>query len=206
MNKLITVMMLVLLWAIPAMAENPYLKPNLSWVSVSGTIESVTRDSFLLDFGEGVITVEMDDGDRDADAYKLLAGDKVTVSGMIDDDLFETKTIEASSVYVEKLGTTFYASALDEEDAYVTVANPLIVISETVLQGTVSSVGDEEFVLNTGPRSVTVEVDAMPYNPLDKEGFQRIEAGDRVSVTGRMDYDFLEGRELVAESVVTLKG
>lgn len=42
------------------------------------------------------------------------------------------------------------------------------------------------------------------YNPLDSEGFQQIQVGDRVSVGGTIDYDFLEGRELVASSIVTL--
>lgn len=46
-------------------------------------------------YGNGSITVEMDDGDRDADAYSLDEGDNVTVYGMIDDDLFESATIEA---------------------------------------------------------------------------------------------------------------
>jgi hypothetical protein len=44
----------------------------------------------------------------------------------------------------------------------------------------------------------------MPYNPLDDKGYQKIEVGDVVSVSGNMDDDFLEGRELVAESIVTI--
>lgn len=193
-------------YASPTSAENPYLKPNNSWISISGTVKSVSPDSFRLDYGKGMIQVEMDDGDRDADAYKLLAGDKVTVTGFIDDDLFETTKIEAGSVYVEKLGTTFYASAVDEEDFYyIDPAPAYVVVSNTLLQGTVTDVGSEEFTVNTGKRKVTVEVDAMPYNPLDKIGYQKIQKGDRVSVSGRMDYDFFEGRELVADSIVTLE-
>ena len=46
----------------------------------------------------------------------------------------------------------------------------------------------------------------MPYDPLDEDGYQQIEVGDRVSVTGRVDEDLFEGRELVADSVVTLTG
>ncbi len=42
----------------------------------------------------------MDDWDDDADAYALLEGDEVTVSGRIDDNLYEIRTIEASRVYV----------------------------------------------------------------------------------------------------------
>jgi hypothetical protein len=44
----------------------------------------------------------------------------------------------------------------------------------------------------------------MPYNPLDDEGYQKVDVGDRVSVTGTMDYDLFEGRELVADSLVIL--
>jgi len=192
--------------AAPAMAENPELVPDDSWVTVDGTVESVEADSFMLDYGEGMITVEMDDGDRDADAYKLLAGDKVTVTGMIDDDFYERRTIEASSVYVEKLGTYFYASAMDEEDAFISVYPSPVVVSDTTLQGTVTEiVGSEEFLLDTGLRQVTVEVDALPYNPLDDVGFQKVEPGDYVSVSGRMDNDLFEGREFKAVSLVTIE-
>ena len=102
--------------ATQAAEPNPYMRADGTWISISGEVTDVMPDRFVLDYGESVITVEMDDGDRDADAYKLLEGDKVTVNGMIDDDFYETTTIEAESVYVEKLGTYFYASAVDEED------------------------------------------------------------------------------------------
>ena len=194
----------VALLALPAAAEDPMTKPDDTWISLSGTVKSVTADAFVLDYGEGAITVEMDDGDRDADGYKLVAGDKVTVNGLIDDDLYETRTIEASSVYVEKLGTYFYASAADEEDVLVTVTTPLV-ISQLTVQGKVTAVtGTEEFVIDTGLRSLTVEVDEMPYNPLDDEGYQKIEVGDVVSVTGEIDDDVFEGRELVADSIITI--
>ena len=186
-------------------AEDPYMQPDDTWISLSGTVDSVTTDSFTLDYGEGIVTVEMDDGDRDADAYKLVEGDKVTVTGKVDDDFYETTTIEAGSVYVENLGTWFYASAVDEEDTFVTVTSP-IVVGETVVQGIVTEVRGEEFVIDTGLRQLTVEVEEMLYNPLDDEGYQKIEVGDRVSVTGTMDSDLFEGRELVAETVVTLEG
>lgn len=196
----------LLLVVAPAMAEQPYAKADDAWISISGTVDEVGPNTFNLDYGDGEIIVEMDDGDRDADAYKLMEGDEVTVNGRIDDDLFETRTIEASSVYVEKLDTYFYASSVDEEDAattFVTYWSP-VVISKTVLQGTVTDVDDEEFTLNTGARRITVEVEEMPYDPLDEDGYQRIQIGDRVSVTGMIDYDLFEGREMVAESIVEI--
>jgi len=184
----------------------PYAQADATWISIDGTVDSVTADSFVLDYGPGLITVEMDDGDRDADGYKLAKGDKVRVSGMIDDDLFETRTIEASSVYVENLGTYFYASTIDEEDTFVTYFDP-VTVGKTVVQGTVTDVDEEEFVLNTGMRLLRVEVEEMPYNPLDDIGYQKVRVDDRVSVVGDMDFDFFEiegRRELVADSVVIL--
>jgi len=191
-----------------AMAAAPKTAPDDSWISVSGTVTSVEADSFILDYGKDTITVEMDDGDRDADGYKLQFGDKVTVSGKIDDDFFEQRTIEASSVYVENLNTTFYASAIDEEDLAATgpaIITTPVYVSEAIVEGTITRIaGDEEFVISTGTGQLMVETDALPYDPLDNTGYQQLDVGDRVSVSGRMDYDFIEGREFVAESIVTL--
>ena len=197
---------LALAGASVAWAADPMTAPDDSWISVSGNVESVSADAFVLDYGDGLMTVEMDDGDRDADGYKLISGDEVTVTGRIDDDLFEARTLEASSVYVENIGTTFFASAVDEEaikDVIVTVSTP-VVISATTVQGIVTEVNAEEFMVDTGLRQVRVEVEEMSYNPLDDEGYQKIEVGDLVSVTGQIDDDLFEGRELVADSVVTL--
>ncbi len=197
---------LLLMFGASAAAEkNPYAKPDDSWISLKGTVENVTADSFTLDYGKGIITVEMDDGDRDGDAYKLLKGDKVTVAGLIDDDFFEMKKIEAGSVHVHKLDTTFYASAMDEEDNVVTVISA-VDVPATLVQGTVTDVDaqKDEFTLGVGDRKFTVEVDTMPYDPLDDEGYQKISEGDRVSVTAYMYYDLLTGRTLAANSIVTL--
>ena len=103
------------LLATPVIAENPYAKDDNSWISINGEVTSVSADEFELDYGDGTITVEMDDGDRDADGYKLLRGDEVRVSGLIEDSFFETTTIDASSVYVKNIDTYFYASAIDDE-------------------------------------------------------------------------------------------
>jgi uncharacterized protein YdeI (BOF family) len=189
----------------PSFAEDPYAKADDTWISISGTVDQVRPDTFVLDYGDGMITVEMDDGDRDADAYKLMKGDKVTVNGLVDDDFFEKTTIEASSVYVENLGTYFYASAVDEEDTFVTSWSP-VEVSRTVVQGTVTDVDAlaGELTLHTGSRAIQVEVDDMTYDPLDDEGYQKIEVGDRISVSGSMDSDLFEGRELVADSILTL--
>ncbi len=44
----------------------------------------------------------------------------------------------------------------------------------------------------------------MSYNPLDDDGYQKIDVGDRVSVTGEIDKDLFESHKLDADSFVTL--
>ena len=189
-----------------AAEPNPYTRADDTLISISGTVDSVEPNSFMLDYGDGLVRVEMDDGDRDADAYKLLKGDKVTVSGIVDDDFFETTTIEAGTVYVENLGTTFFSSAVDEEDyeAFDPSAVPPIVVSQTVVRGTVSKVEGDEFLVDTGLRMIRVDTESMTYDPLDDEGYLKIGKGDRVKVIGRMDTDLFEGRELKADAIVKL--
>lgn len=183
---------------------DPFSKPDDTWISIDGTVTSVGPDSFWLDYGDGTIVVEMDDRDREAEAYQLIDGDKVTVNGVIDDDFFESRTIEASSVFVEKLNTYFFASAVDEEDRIASVIAP-VTPSRSSIRGTVTDIDINEFTLDTGPRQVSVEIDELGYNPLDDEGYLNIDVGDRVSVTGRFIQDFLEGRQLKAETLTELR-
>ncbi|MDX1695428.1 MAG: hypothetical protein R3208_16820, partial [Ketobacteraceae bacterium] len=140
---------------------NPYLMPDDTWITISGTVDTVSADSFTLDYGDGAVIVEFDDGDRDADAYKFIDGDKVTVSGKIDDGLFEATTIEASSVFVESINTTFFASPVDEESVQtlVTAVSIPVIPAATTLQGKVTKVKDDSFQIDTGDKKVMVSVE-----------------------------------------------
>lgn len=190
--------------------NDPYAKADDSWISISGTVVTPNDDSFTLDYGEGIVQVEMDDWDTYGDAYRLMDDDKVTVYGEIDDDLFELDTIEAGSVYVEDMNTYFYASSADEEGQeyaryFWTMPTPMELNKATV-RGTVSSVDREgrQFTIDTARQQITVETGLIGYNPLDDLGYQQIDRGDRVSATGDFDHDFLEGRVFEAETVITL--
>jgi uncharacterized protein YdeI (BOF family) len=185
--------------------SNPYIRADNTWISIDGTVESVLADSFSLDYGPGTITVEMDDRDRDAEGYKLMSGDKVRVSGRVDKQLFADTSIEASSVYVENLGTYFFASSADEEDRALTNTWPLQVASVT-LRGTVKDVNENSFTVSSTGGEIKVETDRLPYDPLDSAGYQRIEPGDFVMVSGDMDTEFFDAqRELEARHVVVLR-
>jgi hypothetical protein len=84
------------------------------------------------------------------------------------------------------------------------IINVPAAISSTVVQGTVTSVDDSEFKIDAGASDIQVDVKDMAYDPLDDKGYQKIEVGDRVKVTGDVEGAFLEGYELVADSVVKL--
>lgn len=189
-----------------AFAQNIAAKPDGSWITLKGVVASAADDFFVLDYGEGLVTVEMDDWDWYEEGKNIIEGDEVTVYGRVDDDLYETATIEASSVYVEDLNTYFYASAADEEELinYTVISTPVVVDVTMELTGTVTDVDGREFTLDTGRREVTVDTSTMPYNPMDDEGYQRIREGDLVKVSGDIDYDLFEGREIMADTIITL--
>ena len=196
--------------AAPAPAKdspNPYLKADQTWINISGTAVDIKPDRFTLDYGKGTIPVEMDDWDRYDETSGINEGDKVTVYGEIDDDFFEIRSIEASSVYVEDLGTYFYASSADEEYDYpynYWGSNTPIEIGKTIVRGTVTSTSGREFTINTGLRKMKIDTLGMMYNPMDDKGYNQIDEGDYVSVAGDLNYTFWEKKELEADSIVTL--
>jgi hypothetical protein len=196
-------------FAFPAWAGSPHSKANNSWITVSGTVKSPSADAFMLDYGRGQITVEMDDWDWYREGYKLVDGDEVTVHGRIDADMFEKRTIEAGSVYVKDHSTFFYASSSDEEDAMFTTAfysSMPLSMGETRATGEVISIDGRTMLVDAGSTRVRVDTSKLPYNPLDDEGFQRIGVGDRVIVSGDLTPAFFTPRrQLEADIVITLE-
>lgn len=203
-NTLLATALTIGLMPLAQAKPDPYAKPDRSWISLSGEVSTVTPDTFLLDYGEGAVTVEMDDFDNDADAYHLVKGDDVTVYGRVDDDTFETTTIEASSVWVSGLNTYFYASSADEEDLPPEVTFSYT-DSDLQVTGTVETIEGREFTIDTGTREMRADTAELGYNPFDDEGYQKIAVGDRVSITGDLDKDWWERRELMTDSILTLK-
>lgn len=67
-----------------------------------------------------------------------------------------------------------------------------------------TSKDDDSFTLDTGARELTVETDRMVYDPLDDEGYQKIEKGDIVSVTGNLDSGLFGEQQVEASAITTL--
>lgn len=199
------------LFSVPVLADSPTSKPNESWISVNGTVVDTSDDSFQLDYGEGLITVEVDDWDWYGEGAVLLNGDQVSVLGRVDDDLYEKRTIEASSVYVTGIGTYFDASAADEEQIDPMISSqlstnpPIGEGSWITLTGRVQNVDGRELTVDSGGTAIIVDTSAMSYNPLDEVGFQQIEAGDFVSVSGTLEVELFDGNQLEAESITSIE-
>ena len=186
---------------------------NDSPITITGVVVEDANDGFTLQYGDGQnIEIEMDDWDWTDESDPIEKGDRVTVYGDIDHDLFETRKIEAGSVYSHSRSAYYFASDEDEEDVYTSYTYaPLTVDIENApddglvsLKGTVKDIDDREFTLVTSTGTITIATDEMDYNPLDNEGYQQIKAGDVVYVTGEMDLDFFEDKEIDAQQIVTL--
>lgn len=187
---------------LPNTNEAAVTAPDDTFISLRGTIVDARDDSFSLDYGTGTILVEMDDFRFDPDGRPLLENDQVIVYGYVDDDFYESRSIEASSVYVKNLGTQFYANGVDEEDF------PVVSVQEysprIEMTGEVRQIDGREFQLDTAAGIISVDTQPMYYNPLDDEGFQKLQAGDRVRVSGRLDHELFDGLTLDAEYIVSL--
>ena len=71
--------------------------------------------------------------------------------------------------------------------------------------GEVAAVDEGRFQLRVGTGSMTVDTARMTYDPLDDEGYQQIDRGDRVEVHGYLDEGFFDQREVEAIIVTTLR-
>lgn len=191
-----------------ALASPPYLDPDSSWITLSGEVSSTADESFTLDYGDGNVTVTMEDWEWYDNNGTVLEDDNVTVYGKVNDETYEKTTIDASSIFVEGLGTYFYASGEDEEsfeDIDIAPSVPVIVGALSVT-GTITEVDGREFKIDSGLREVTVDTSSMDYNPMDESRFKTLQEGDLITVTGDINtgVGIFSNQELMAEHVMTL--
>jgi uncharacterized protein YdeI (BOF family) len=194
------------LTATPTAAEEAVEASNGEWLSLSGSVVSRAPESFVLDYGDDTITVEMDDYDW-YNENAVTVGDEVIVTGRMDADFWENRKIEADSVFVGSRNAMYFASAADEEGTLLPILtfDPLTAGESVSLTGTVSSIVGDEMHLDAGLLEYTVDAGELGYDPFDSDGAQRIAVGDRVSVYGRMDSaDLFDRREIDALSITEL--
>lgn len=203
-HKLRLIFLIFAVFGLAAYANTVVPDKDGSWVQLSGKVTHTSDDSFMLKYGSNQIQVEMDDWDWYPEGRLLLKGDQVTVHGRVDNDLFETKSIEASSVYVKGLNTFYYADSADEESWRY----PLLALppdgSWIEVNGIVKEINGREFTLNTGWKTLAIDTTHLGYNPLDNKGPQKVEKGDYVRVSGSVDDNVFKQKEIIASSIITL--
>lgn len=190
--------------ALPLQADTVKNKVDGSWVSLTGKVVSHTPKAFTLDYGKGTILVETDDWDSLGDGWAISESDKVTVYGRVDDGFYESKTIEAGSVYITDTNTMVTAPSTADEEGIVTYTYFNVPADYNFqIAGTVTSVNGREFTVDTGKRKMTVDTIEMSYNPLDDIGIQQIDKGDFVSVSGDLDVNIFDNNEITAQTIVS---
>lgn len=173
------------------------------WIRLDGEVVSSTPgspESFVLDYGASNITVEADDWDWAADGIALVPGDIVSVTGRVDEGLFNTETIEAGAIYVRNLNTVFYANAADEEE-FGLAAAPMRPFTDGVdYTGWVTGKSESSFTLGAGPTKITVNTDNLDSS-YKSSG---VDTGDRVYVWGDLTLSPEGDSQLTAEGLLEL--
>lgn len=190
----------------PAMALDPFMAPDEKSVSMSGTVASASRDSFIFDYGGGFVTVAMDDEDVGDETGQLQKGDHVTVYGEIDDDPMQATRVLASAVYVHERDVWYVAGAPEPGVLQKDGTKPPAIPKEAEdgvsvrISGTVAGVGGELITLSTGSGRIDVDTTAagtIPGPPLKK--------GDVIEVRGTLDGRFVEERVLRAKEIESIR-
>lgn len=183
-----------------------YIEGKYGYVTISGTVSKILdSDRFVLDYGNGVTQVDYDDAlhelFRKIDR-KIKVGDKVTVTGKLDNNWFAKREILISSiVHIADDYILLYkrpAAAGEEVPAIVGVAKPSLFLNgQVALTGIVSGgIYNGSFTLRY--EDGAIQVDASSIKIPDSN---RIVKGDVVTVYGKIDNSFFKERAITAETV-----
>lgn len=180
---------------------------NDSYVALSGTVGEITDgDEFMLNTASGSITVDTNDewpGLFKSDVGRILStGDKVTVTGRIDENLFTQKELEAYSLSHEgESFTTYYYNTNANDYDYSYNSYDIDYDDDTTrLSGVVTKInGDNTVILNYTGGSIQVDLSetAIPDTDL-------LRLGDRITVYGEVDNDWFTKKEFEASRVTKI--
>ncbi len=173
---------------------------DADWISNTGEVNAITSEYFALDINNINILVKMPNWDQFKNMKYINIGDRVTVSGPLDNSFNERNTITAFRVFSHSRDSYYYADSNNEEgyfhayDAHVTFSIP----DGTwfILSGNVSSLNGREFTLDTGQYTVIIDTDEMGYNPMDDKNTKKVKIGDHLRITGHLDVDLFEKNEI----------
>ncbi len=108
---------------------------------------------------------------------------------------------------VEHAAGSRSTSAADDEDEpeFVIVSYGYVYPLAHAEGAEVRSIDGRELMLQSDEPELQADTGDLGYDPRDDEGYQRLEVGDRVRVTGDFDVGLFERSELQPPSIVTLE-
>ena len=181
------------------------------YITVSGKVTKASGKNFHLESKGQKMEVTMNNNFDmwTSDGLKIRQGDKIVVTGRVDNDLLDKKTLNASSVYVKNLNSYFYGDSSD--NSYTPVLSSSYMAIEDLpenssvdITGKVTNISGREFTVDTGLRKVQVDTADMLYNPMDSTGLTQVKKGDRVQISGLVDNKYLDEKELSASYIIEL--
>lgn len=192
---------LIVLPASFLMAQDVKKTEENSWISLNGTVVAKDKTGFEIDYGSGLIRVQMNNWQWYNADHPIQLGDNVRVNGLVEDDQGEKPIVEADSIFIKDLNTYIFREGAND------IFQPAIDQERVFqLQGTIVGTNNRRFTMNLGSRKVIIDTTELPYNPLDDKGYQQLKVGDTVQVTGELKKDNapFNTNAVMANTVTTL--
>lgn len=190
-----------------AQAANQNTAEDDSYVTLSGTVGGVSdKDEFTLNYGGGTIKVDTNDAwpnlfNRDANnaTRYIREGDRVVVTGKVDDNWFTQRELDAYSLRHQRGSEVFNYEAERRSAAAPAIKDDMLDDKGSVtITGTVSKVEDNGRYLVRYPGKMTaIRVDA---SALKEAG--PFNVGDRVTVTGPLTDTLFTRKEIKADGII----
>jgi len=126
------------------------------------------------------------------------------VTGNVDDDFFESRKLEANAIHVDKVDVTF-TTRDGTVDSFTSSSSNGADDGVTELNGRIVAIEDNEFAISSGTGQTTVNIGNLDDNPLDDQGYLKLDIGDRVQVKGEMTDDWFDERKFEATSLNAIR-
>lgn len=180
----------------PKVVADPYAEDDGSWIGIAGTVEKTGAGDFVLNYGDGTITVEL--AEESTTIHTFMKDERVTVFGVVDENFFSSTRIQARAVFVESMSTYVHTVAGSVERLK---KNTPTLVSGAMVQGRVTAVTEKHLIVDKGDRMITVDLSWLPEKKGSTSKADRVREGDMVTAIGDMDRTFWKDRVLRATSL-----
>lgn len=196
--------------SMPASAKDAKLADH-TYMTISGEVQAFAdKDTFHMKYWDGDILVDVNDGHPDLFNGNMKShlniGDKIVVSGIIDDHTLTENEIDASKIDVIKGDkvttydgniTTSTLHNMNLPEFYTNYNIGYITTGQARISGYISEVpNDHQFILNYGPSKMLIELEDLE---LSKPAI--FTEGDFVVIEGAFDKGLFNSTVIKAANI-----